>query len=459
MISLPLAEISTATGGQVAAPAAHPVEAVSTDTRTLKPGAMFVALRGESSDGHDFVDAAVEAGAGAVMTEREVEVPDHVGAVVVPDCWRALLALAGHVRALVDPDVIAITGSVGKTTTKDLAAAAVGAARRTVAATGSFNNELGVPLTLLELTERTEALVTEIGARHPGDIAHLASFVAPDVAVVTAVGPVHLEIFGTIEAVADTKGELVAALDGGTAVLNADDPRVVGMASRAAGQVLMYGMSPSADVRLVEIKVDDRARPTVRLRTPWGEAELTVPVAGRHNAHNAAAAVAAAGAIGVDLQAAVHGIAAATVSHWRGEVVDVGGIRFLNDAYNANPIAVRAALATLDELAGGRRVAVLGVMAEIGEGHDREHHAVGAEVPGHADVLVVVGQEATSIAIGAEDAGMGVGDVHIVTDVEGACHVLREVLDHGDTVLVKASRVAGLERIVDEWQQAQGNVA
>jgi UDP-N-acetylmuramoyl-tripeptide--D-alanyl-D-alanine ligase len=460
MIELSLAEITSAVGGQPAALPELRVGAVSTDSRMLQSGSLFVALRGESGDGHDWVDAAVAAGAAAVMVEREVAVPAQVGAVIVPDCWRALLALAGHVRAQVDPDVIAITGSLGKTTTKDLTSAAVASERRTVAATGSFNNELGVPLTLLALTYQTQALVTEIGARHPGDIAHLTSFVAPDVAVVTSVAPVHLEIFGSIEAVAATKGELVADLgEEATAVLNADDPLVLAMAKRTAARVLTFGLSAAADVRLLDVVLDERAHPTAGLETPWGNVGLTVPVAGRHNAHNAAAAVAAAGSIGVDPQAAAAGIAGAAVSKWRGEVVDVGGIRFLNDAYNANPVAMRAALATLDELAMGRRVAVLGVMAEIGKGHDAEHHAVGADVPNHADVLVVVGEDATGIAIGAEDAGMAVQHVHMVADLEAAASVLREVLERGDTVLVKASRVAGLERIVADWKDEAVDVA
>ncbi|MDX1509951.1 MAG: cyanophycin synthetase, partial [Nitriliruptorales bacterium] len=247
------------------------------------------------------------------------------------------------------------------------------------------------------------------------------------------------------------------ALDAtGTAVLNADDARVVGMADGRGVDVVTYGESPAATVHLMDITVDDRAHPTAKVVTPWGDLEVTVPVAGRHNAWNAAAAIAVAGVLGVDMSAAVAGISEAAVSRWRGEVVDVAGIRFLNDAYNANPVAMRAALETLDTLATGRRVAVLGVMAEIGPRHDAEHHAVGTSVPEHADQLVVVGEEAEAIAIGAEDAGMAVDAIHAVATTDAALAVLADLLVPGDTVLVKASRVGGLERIVTGWQERTG---
>jgi UDP-N-acetylmuramoyl-tripeptide--D-alanyl-D-alanine ligase len=461
VIRLTLQQVADAVNGEGVAGPTLDIAGVSTDSRRLEPGDLFVALRGEHGDGHDWIAAAVEAGAAAVMVERDVDVPDAVGIVHVPDTWTALLDLGGHVRDVVDPTTVAVTGSVGKTTTKDLAAGALRTGRRTVAASGSFNNELGVPLTMLDLAADTEVLLTEVGARSPGDIARLAERIRPDVAVVTSVAPVHLELFGTIQAVAATKGELVAALaPGGAAVLNADDELVMAMTGRAVGiDVIDYGESPSAMVHMLDIALDEQARPTAKLVTPWGDVEVSVPVAGRHNAWNAAAAVAVAGVVGLDVAAAAEGIAASAVSPWRGEVVDVAGIRFLNDAYNANPVAMRAALATLDALATGRRVAVLGLMAEVGSGHDAQHRGVGNAVPGNADVLVVVGEDAVGIAIGAEDAGMDVTTIHEVADTDRAMSILAELLEPGDTVLVKASRVGGLERLVSGWQQRLGDEA
>ena len=460
MIPLSLGQVGDAVDAELVIHPEITVAAVSTDSRVLEPGSLFVALPGEERDGHDWVPDAVAAGAAAVLVARDIEVAAHVGVIRVRDTWSGLLALGGHVRTIVDPTTVAVTGSVGKTTTKDLVAAALAGARRTAAATGSFNNELGVPLTLLELQRDTEALVVEVGARRPGDIAHLGASIAPDIAIVTAVAPVHLELFGSIDVITNTKAELVGVLStGGTAVLNGDDARVVGMAEGRDVDVVTYGESPAATVHLLDITVDDRAHPTAKVVTPWGDLEVTVPVAGRHNAWNAAAAIAVAGVMGIDLATAAAGISQAAVSRWRGEVIDIGGVRFLNDAYNANPVAMRAALDTLDALATGRRVAVLGVMAEIGPSHDQEHHSVGTSVPEHADVLVVVGPEAAAIGIGAEDAGMAVDAVHMVATTDAALAILGDVLVPGDTVLVKASRVAGLEQIVDGWRERTGGTS
>ncbi|MDX1511125.1 MAG: Mur ligase family protein, partial [Nitriliruptorales bacterium] len=236
MIPLSLGQVAMAVGADAVAHPELSIAAVSTDSRALVPGSLFVALRGEERDGHDWVEDAVAAGAAAVLVDRDVEVRGDVGVLRVPDTWAAMLALGAHVRSVVDPPTVAVTGSVGKTTTKDLVAAALSGTLRTVAASGSFNNELGVPLTLLGVEADTEALVVEIGARRPGDIAHLGAAVAPDVAIVTAVAPVHLELFGSIDAITRTKAELVGALDAtGTAVLNADGRGV---------DVVTYGESP-----------------------------------------------------------------------------------------------------------------------------------------------------------------------------------------------------------------------
>jgi UDP-N-acetylmuramoyl-tripeptide--D-alanyl-D-alanine ligase len=451
MIELTLEEIARVTGGQASDATGLRIAEVATDTRRLVPGAMFVALRGESADGHDHLAAAVEAGAVAALVER---VPEGLGlpTVRVDDTWRALADLGRHVRERVAPHTVAVTGSVGKTTTKDLIGAATAAGRRVVAARGSFNNELGVPLTLLRLEPDSEVLVAELGARHVGDIATLAPLVAPDVAVVTAVAGVHLEVFGSIEAIGRAKQELVEALGpDGLAVLNADYPRVAAMAE-AAPAVLTYAVdAPDADVRAEDIELDASARARFTAVTPWGRVRVSLPVAGRHHVGNALAALAVAGHLGVDLEAAAAAIAGAAISPWRGEVVQAGDARVLNDAYNANPTSMAAALDTLVALRGqGRTWAVLGVMAEIGGTAEDEHRALGARcAETGVDRLVAVGEHADVMAAGAREAGLADEAIAVVDDAEAATALLRAQLGAGDVVLVKASRVAGLEQVAD----------
>jgi UDP-N-acetylmuramoyl-tripeptide--D-alanyl-D-alanine ligase len=452
VIPLDLAALARAVGGTVRAgdPAAV-VDAVVTDSRAAGPGALFVALRGEHADGHAFTADACAGGATAVLVERDVDAAG-AGVVEVSDTWDAIGVLAAHVRDVVDPVVVGITGSVGKTTTKDLTAAALSAGRRTVAAPGSYNNELGVPLTLLATRPDTEALVVEIGARGRGHIAALTPWVRPDVAVVTAVAGVHLELFGTVEDVAVAKGELVESLaDDGTAVLNGADHRVRAMAERTDARVLFYGPEgpDHLDVVVTDVVLDRLARPRGTVRTPWGDVEVSLRVAGAHNLANAAAALAVAGACGVDIAAAADVLGDAGVSRWRGEVEEVGGVVVLNDAYNANPTAVAAALDTLVAIErDGRAVAVLGVMAEIGADHDAEHARTGRRaLAAGVDLLVVVGDGARAMAAGAREAGGSDDRVVTVPDAAAATALLAETLVPGDVVLVKASRVAGLETV------------
>jgi UDP-N-acetylmuramoyl-tripeptide--D-alanyl-D-alanine ligase len=458
MIELTIDEIARATGGHASGSAELSITEVATDTRRLGRGAMFVALRGENADGHDHLAAAVEAGASAALVER---VPEglQLPTVRVDDTWAAIAALGRHVRETVAPATVGITGSVGKTTTKDLIAAATGAERRVVAAQGSFNNELGVPLTLLRLEHDSEVLVAELGARHVGDIATLAPLVAPDVAVVTAVAGVHLEVFGSVDAVAVAKRELVEALGpDGVAVLNAENPYVAAMAE-VAPRTLTYAIdAPDADLRARDVSLDDSARATFTAVTPWGEAQVTLPVAGRHNVGNALAALAVAGHLGVDLQAAARAIADARISPWRGEVVEAGGVRVLNDAYNANPTSVAAALDTLVALRGDARSwAVLGVMAEIGGTAEAEHRAIGARCArAGVDRLVAVGEHAEATAAGAREAGLADEAVAVVDDAVAATALLRDEAAAGDVVLVKASRVAGLEKVAEAMAEAAG---
>jgi UDP-N-acetylmuramoyl-tripeptide--D-alanyl-D-alanine ligase len=461
VIALDVAEVAAAVGGRVvpsptaaAGSATVPplLERVVTDTRDpAVRGALFVALTTDSGDGHAHLAAAARAGAAAALVSEGAlasAAPSDLALIVVDDTWRALRELAVAVHRRVHPTTIAITGSFGKTTTKDLTLGAVGSSLRAIGAPGSFNNELGVPLTMLLVGADTEVLVAEVGARHVGDIAEMAALLEPHIAIVTAVAGVHLEVFGTIDAIARTKRELVEALRAdGTAVLNADDPRVAAMAAHAPAAVT-FSAAGAGDVVARAVRLDPLAHAIVEVDGPWGATEVRVPLPGRHHVPNVLAALAAAGLAGVPMDAAARGIAGAATSPWRCEVTRADDVTIVNDAYNASPDTVEAALALLEELpASGRRIAVLGGMAELGDASEDAHRGVGAAVARHAidELVVVAGAE--GIAEGARAAGFDAERIHAVADADAAIELVAATVGPGDVVLVKASRVVGLERV------------
>lgn len=411
------------------------VGGVSTDSRALAVGELFVPLVAEG-DGHDFVAGAVAAGAAACLARRDrlaglgaVGVP----LVVVADTGLALRQLGAAARARFGGPVVGITGSVGKTSTKDLLAAALGGAGSVHASPASFNNSIGVPLTLLGATGAERALIAEIGTNAPGEIADLAALARPDVGLVTAVSAAHTAAFGTLEEVAREKSDLVAALSpAGTAVLNGDDDRVAAMAASTEAQVVTYGFD-RGEVRAGDIAVDDGLRASFVMETPWGRAPLRLRAAGLHMAHNALGAAAAALVLGAELETVAEGLAGAELSPWRMAVCTTpSGAIVINDAYNANPASLTAALGSLAAVPARRRVAVLGVMAELGGRHADEHAAAG-------DLAAELGIELLAVS----EPGYGVATV---PDIEAALVALGP-LSPGDAVLVKGSRVAGLERL------------
>lgn len=402
------------------------------DSREVVGGELFVPLV-DQRDGHDFIGVALDAGASAYLTARE---PVGGTAIRVDDPAAALARLGAHARHRLPDRVVGITGSVGKTSCKDLAAAAIGRRFETTASLRSFNNEYGVPLTLVNASPTTEAAVIEMGARGLRHIAELCAIAEPVIGVVTTVDAVHTELFGDISQVAVAKGELIEHLPpSGTAVLNDANPLVAAMASRARAAVLRYG-SDRAEVQASGIAVDDELRAAFRMHTPWGEAPVRLAIRGEHHVGNALAAACAALALGVDLEAVVAGLGDAELSPWRMDLrVAPSGARVLNDAYNAGPASMEAALRALVRLDAVRHVAVLGPMAELGD-HSAVAHQRIAEVAAELGVQIV--------AIGApEYEGL---TVEHVADQEQARAAI-EPLRAADAVLVKGSRVAGLERL------------
>jgi UDP-N-acetylmuramoyl-tripeptide--D-alanyl-D-alanine ligase len=383
-------DVATATRGRLVGPDAE-LTGAAFDTRTLRPGELFVPVVA-ARDGHDFIPAAVTSGAAAYLTSRPGE-PAGIPAIEVADTGDALLALAGWARSsLAGVEVVGVTGSVGKTSTKDLIAAALAVERRVTANDRSFNNEQGLPVTILGAADDTEVLVLEMGMRGIGEIARLASVARPGVGVVTGVAPAHTERVGGIEGVARAKGELVDALPAdGTAVLNADDERVAAMARRTTATVVSFGWSPTADVRISALQLDARARPRFDVHTPWGDVGVALSVSGTHMAANAAAALAVAGMLGVDVAAAAAALTTARLSTMRMQLVEAaGGGVVINDAYNANPTSMRAALDTLARVDARRRVAVLGLMAELDD-PDGAHREIAEHASQLGIELVAVG--------------------------------------------------------------------
>ncbi|MER5944632.1 UDP-N-acetylmuramoyl-tripeptide--D-alanyl-D-alanine ligase [Streptomyces sp. NPDC001904] len=452
MIALSLAEIATVVGGQtydIPDPQVRVTGPVVRDSREVEPGSLFAAFAGERVDGHDYAADVVAQGAVAVLVTRPVGVP----AIVVDDVTAALGALARHVVARLGATLVALTGSAGKTSTKDLIAQVLRSKAPTVFTPGSLNNEIGLPLTALSATDETQFLVLEMGARGIGHIRYLTDLTPPKVGLVLNVGTAHIGEFGGREQIAQAKGELVEALPAdGTAILNADDPLVKAMASRTKAKVLFFGEAAEADIRAENVRLTENGQPSFSLHTPSGCSEVTLRLYGEHHVSNALAAAAVAHDLGMSVEEIALALSeAGTLSRWRMEVTErPDGVTIVNDAYNANPESMRAALRALVAMGKGHRTwAVLGQMAELGDDALAEHDAVGRlAVRLNVSKLVAVGgREASWLRLGAYNEGSwGEESVH-VSDAQAAIDLLRSELRPGDVVLVKASRSVGLESV------------
>src|SRR6516162_3844502 len=428
------------------------INKVSTDSRTIKPGELFVALRGENFEGHDFSEAAAKAGAAGALVDSvwADRVPNNFAILRTTNTLKAYQTLAANYRRSLTLKVLAITGSNGKTSTKDFAAAVLVRRFRVTKTGGNFNNHVGLPRTILEATSQDEVAVWEIGMNHPGEIAALSKIAMPDAAIITNIGVAHIEFMGSREAIAREKGALAEAVGPqGTVILNADDPFSKGIAARTRAKVVFAGTTDGT-VRATEIRQSaDGSEFTILEGAHRCRAQL--PVAGLHMVQNALLAVAAGRAFGLSIEECGAGLAAAPLTKARLRIKQIGGVHFLDDSYNANPDSMKAALRTLVELdTEGKRIAVLGEMRELGSESERGHREIGETTATlGVDQLITIGDAAKLIAEAARSAGLD--NVLSARSTAEAARLLGEIAEPGDLVLIKGSRAARTEEVIEQF--------
>ena len=457
MDPLSLRQIAEFAKGTLAAgDAGATVSKVSTDSRTLQPGDLFVPLRGENFDGHKFIDQAVERGALGAMVEESWKgaTPKNFALIRVADTLVGYQTLAANYRKSLPLKVIAITGSNGKTSTKDFVAATLSRRFRVTKTEGNFNNHVGLPQTMLAASPSDEIAVWEIGMNHPGEIAALAKLAAPDAAIITNIGLAHIEFMGSREAIAAEKGALAEAVGAeGTVILNADDPYSQGIVARTQARVILAGVE-NGFVRANEVSQSATGSEFTILEGAH-RCRAQLPVPGLHMVQNAMLAIAAGRVFGLSLEDCAAGLASTPLTKARLQIKEINGIQFLDDSYNANPDSMKAALRTLVELdADGRRIAVLGQMSELGEESERGHREVGETAAAvGVDELIAVGATGAAMAQAAKKAGLS--QSISVAEPEEAAGLLGETAAPGDLILVKGSRSARMERVLEAFSKRQ----
>jgi UDP-N-acetylmuramoyl-tripeptide--D-alanyl-D-alanine ligase len=422
------------------------VERISTDSRNILGGELFFALKGENLDGHNFISQALANGALGAVVERDFRTEENKVIIKVKDSTKALGDLAKVIRKKLRASVVAITGSNGKTTTKDMVAHILSASGPVIKAERSFNNFVGLPLTIFSATARTDFLVAEMGTSGKGEIARLADIASPDVAVITNISQTHLEGLKDIEGVASAKAELLDGLSPeGLAIVNGDDVWCGKIVGRSPARVITFGLSSEVDVTATDVTVTAGG-----IQFALSGVRFSLPLLGRFNVYNALAAVAVARRFGIALEVAKERLKTFRAQPMRMQVVKLGPITLINDAYNANPKSMQMALEVLEEFpTRGRRIFVCGDMLELGEKSDTLHHALGERIArGKSDLLFTVGEKAKLIAQGAQESGMPEANIKSFLTVEEAGKVLSAFLEKGDVALLKASRRIGLERAV-----------
>lgn len=446
-----VSEICQYTGGSAIQPYDDfEVAGVSTDSRTIKPGEVFIALDGESFDGHSFCQSAVNNGAKVLVVTRLPQLlpGDDVVIIMVKNTLKAYQDIAACYRSKFDLPVIAVTGSTGKTSTKDIIAAALATGKNVLKSQGNYNNEIGLPLTLLQLTHKHELVIVEMAMRGPGQIRELAQIARPDIAVVTNVGQTHIELLGSQENIAAAKQELVEELPvGGTAILNFDNEYVRAMADATKAKKIFYGFDPKADIRAENIRREKLCTVFHCVNKITDEEyDVSLPLLGEHNVYNTLAAIAVCTALKIDREKMLSGISTVVLSGMRQEISETCGMLFVNDAYNASPTSMQAAIRTLHSMPGKRKVAVLGDMLELGEIAEAAHRQVGMEiVKQRIDLVVTVGNKSHFISSTASE--YGVRSWHFQNHASAA-QALSTLLNIGDTVLFKGSRGMHMEELL-----------
>lgn len=435
------------------------ITGVSIDSRSIRPGDLFFAFPGERVDGHDFLEQAFMRGAAAAVISHSVAADQAMGTLImVSDPLQALQDLACYCRNLYEIPVVAVTGSTGKTTTKDLIAGVLGTRFNVLKTEGNYNNELGLPLTLLSLNHSHQVLVLEMAMRGPGEIAALCEISHPQVGVITNIGKSHLELLGSQEAIALAKGELLQSLPSdGCAVLNAQDPWQVKLAELVIGDVIFYGVGEASQITASQVTIHDLDGVEFILQTPNGEIRCFLPLPGMHNVTNALAAAAVGYRFGLTLQEIAAGLESVSLTGMRLEVKSgISGTRLIDDSYNASPVSMKAALELLAGSQGTRKIAVLGEMYELGEEEVCGHREVGEKAAAlQIDCLCTVGPLAQEIAAGALSAGLDKERVHVFQEKTEAVSFLKGYVQEGDVVLIKGSRGMQMEEITASLQDGE----
>lgn len=449
-------------GSLVAGTSDTVITSVSIDSRTVEKGALFIPVKGENFDGHDFIKSALENGAVAFLTERwneQIRLPMHellsseITAVKVRNTVKALQDLSLYWRGRLDLRVVGVTGSTGKTSTKDMIASVLSERLNVVASEKSYNNEVGVPLTILKADRKTGVLVVEMAMRGLGQIGELAEIAKPDVGVVTNVGKTHFELLGSEELIAEAKSELVKAVPStGTVILNLDDAWTQRLKEMTRAAVITYGMSKGATFRADRIEIDNTGRPSFELHSPDGEIKIDLPLTGRHNIYNALAAAAVGYVLDINLNAVKKGLEKTVLTGMRMQIFSTAdGVIVINDAYNANPTSMKAALQALKDFDGGfRKIAVLGDMLELGKLSDIAHFEIGEDIRKvGVDMLITIGEKGKRIAEGAIRKGFDEKAAFVCQTTAEAAKILKVHVRPKDVILVKASRAMKLEEVLD----------
>lgn len=450
MPTLTFAQLAEMVGGAVVQGGEVVTSSVVIDSREVKPDSVFFAIRGERLDGHQFLPQALATARGAVVSVVPENIDASKGLIKVDDTTRALQRLARSIRERYDILLIGVTGSAGKTTTKEMIATLIATERRTWKSWGNFNNQIGAPLCLDNMPDDAQVVVSEMGMNHAGEIAEIAGLMRPQVGVYTNIAPVHIEFFGTIEGIAAAKRELLENVaPGGLIVVNNDNEHVVRISREFAGRKVTYGVEHDAEYRAVNIRERGLLGTRFTLRAEGDDRELELVLPGRHNLDNLLAAIATARAVGISWDGIARGVRDVKPAYHRGVIVEAGGATIYDDTYNSNPYALGRALELMAQAeVSGRRIAVIGDMLELGESELQFHRDAGKAIPRSIDVVVGVGVRSRSLLDGAREAGFEEASLRHFADAEAAGAFLRGFVEPGDLVLIKGSRGVGLDKAV-----------